>query len=64
MVAGVNGGPGLTVTLEQEREKDRGCATTLPPKNGGYRCSGNGQNQESCAGKAQQLCPIGKYINV
>ena len=32
MVAGVGGGPGLTVTQEQERDKDQGYATTLPLK--------------------------------
>ena len=32
MVAGVDGGPGLTVTQEQERDKDQGYATTLPLK--------------------------------
>ena len=30
MVAGVNGGSGLTVTQEQEREQDQGFVTSLP----------------------------------
>ena len=30
MAAGVDGGPGLLVTQEQESEEEKGCAITLP----------------------------------